>query len=174
MSMLNNCGDTEEFLYQVQEQLPLDISKLHDFVHGTEVETVNLAGQETPTLRKMVHDIDERESGAAQAVVDEAIAKVVVLKNKATAEADRAEAAAMEIKSVSAFAETVDSNQAATAQYDPDTGALTFKIPRGEQGIQGQMGPQGQAPAIDVINCGGAAKNQITVISCGNASFFKE
>lgn len=167
MSMVNNCGDPEEFLYQVQEQLPLDISKLHDFVHGSEMETVNLGGQETPTLRKMVHDIDERESGAAQEVVDEAIAKVVVLKNKAAAEADRAEAAAMEIKSVSAFAETVDSNQAATAQYDSDTGALTFKIPRGEQGIQGPTGPQGQAPAIDIIDFGEPGQLPLGIVDFG-------
>lgn len=47
--------------------------------------------------------------------------------------------------------------------------------PQGEQGVKGDTGPQGprgEAPTVDVIHCGGAARIQVSVINCGSAASF--
>lgn len=58
------------------EQLSTDIGLVNGFTHGTETQTVTLGGKETPSLRKLVADIDARESAAAKDVVDAAKAGI--------------------------------------------------------------------------------------------------
>lgn len=110
----------------------------------------------------------------------------------ADAGADRAEANANKILTLSVSAHESPNGNVA-ADYSPDTGMLHLYVPHGPkgdtgsqgpagiqgvQGIQGpkgdagSQGPPGQAPGIDVINCGGAARTHITIISAGNAASF--
>lgn len=53
---------------------------------------------------------------------------------------------------------------------------LQFQKPDGTWGqginLQGQVGPQGQAPTIDVIDCGGACDFKLSQISAGTACSF--
>ena len=58
------------------EQLSTDIGLVNVFTHGTESQTVTLGGKKTPTIRKMVADIDARESSRAQAVINTATAQI--------------------------------------------------------------------------------------------------
>ena len=71
------------------EQLSTDIGITHDFVHGTETQTVDLGGKATPSLRKLVHDIDERESRAAQQVIDSAKGQIEAQTRESVAEVTR-------------------------------------------------------------------------------------
>ena len=57
--------------------------------YGTELQTVVLGGKETPTLRKMVADIDERHSRIAEQVVEQASARFTVLAERMQAKVDR-------------------------------------------------------------------------------------
>ena len=68
-------------LVEKLEQLGIDISLLGRFVQGTDVETVLLGGVATPSLRKLARDIDERESRAAQDVIDTATEQITLEGN---------------------------------------------------------------------------------------------
>ncbi|MFT4301692.1 MAG: hypothetical protein QM579_08060 [Desulfovibrio sp.] len=56
-------------LVQKIDQLSGDIDLLRRVVHGTETETVSLGGVSTPSVRKMMADIDVRESQTAQIAI---------------------------------------------------------------------------------------------------------
>lgn len=59
-----------------------------------------------------------------------------------------------------------------------ETGPQGMQGEAGPQGVQGKkgdtgpQGPRGEALTVDVIHCGGAARTQVSVIDCGNASTF--
>lgn len=56
----------QETLVEKIDRLSADLSLLGRAVHGTETETVILGGVATPSYRKLVADINARESAAAQ------------------------------------------------------------------------------------------------------------
>lgn len=62
--------------------------KLRDWVNGDEQATVVLGGKATPSIRKLVHDIDERESNAAKLVIDAGIANITAIKEAAISSAE--------------------------------------------------------------------------------------
>lgn len=160
-------------LVQKLEQLGIDIGLLGRFVQGGDAETVLLGGAATPTLRKLARDIDARESAAARDVIDRGMADIADKSAAVQALVDTAQSIVDAVKRISATAETVEPDRPAAADYTPATGRILFSIPRGRDGRQGPAGPPGQAPVVDVICCGGAAKRQITVIACGSAASFK-
>lgn len=65
------------------------------------------------------------------------------------ADADRAEAAADSIKNLEAVAVTLPSGESATAEYDPETGVMSFGIPKGDTG---DVGPTGNGISSTVLN----------------------
>lgn len=68
------------------------------------------------------------------------------------ADADRAEAAADSIKNLEAVAVTLPSGESATAEYDPETGVMSFGIPKGDKGDTGDVGPTGNGISSTVLN----------------------
>lgn len=164
--MATDCKDLES-LHQSAVNLIADAGLLNTFVNGDESTTVELGGQQTPSIRKLVADIDARESAAAQTIINngtEAInaltqqhqaelddkvevattqaAKAEADANKAQAEADRALSIQDTLFNLS-FAAEVSETGNASADYDPSTGMLLFRVPQGPQGEQGQRGEQG-------------------------------
>lgn len=171
--MATDCKDLES-LHQSAVNLIADAGLLNIFVNGDESTTVELGGQQTPSIRKLVADIDARESAAAQTIINngtEAInaltqqhqaelddtvelaatqaAKAEAEASKAQAEASKAQAEADRALSIQdtlfnlSFAAEVSETGNASADYDPSTGMLLFRVPRGPQGEQGQRGEQG-------------------------------
>ena len=69
--------------------------------------------------------------------------QIIAVGAQATQDANRAEAAADSIKNLTAEANTLDAGSDATAEYDAETGVMTFGIPRGAKGDRGETGPQG-------------------------------
>lgn len=121
---------------------------LDKWLHGTETEDVLLGGVLVPTLRKLVATIDERESHAAQEVVDEAVQAVVVLRNQMTELAAEVQAKLDAIGAIDAqVTETLEPDEEATVDYDPQSGLLAFGIPRGRDGAVGPAGPAGSVIA---------------------------
>lgn len=57
--------------------------KLRDWVNGDEFTDVELGGVLTPTLRKLVADIDARESEAARKVIEAGVRDIERLKDEA-------------------------------------------------------------------------------------------
>lgn len=94
----------QDTLVQKIEQLSADLALLHRAVHGTETETVLLGGVATPSYRKLVADVDARESAAAQKAID---AGVVAMGSSATDAALSAAAAAQSAQIASAGADVV-------------------------------------------------------------------
>lgn len=121
---------------------------LDKWLHGTETEDVLLGGVLVPTLRKLVAMIDERESHAAQEVVDEAVQAVVVLRNQMTELAAEVQSKLDAIGTLDAqVTATLEPDEAATVDYDPQSGVLAFGIPRGRDGGVGPAGPAGSVIA---------------------------
>lgn len=65
----------KETLVQKIEQLSDDMELLHRAVHGSETETVLLGGVATPSYRKLVADVDARESAAAKTEIAKGVAE---------------------------------------------------------------------------------------------------
>lgn len=120
---------------------------LDKWLHGTETEDVLLGGVLTPTLRKLIAMIDERESQAAQEVVDEAMQAIVTIRNQLDVLADEIQAKVEAIEALNATAATLEPDEAATVSYTPETGVLAFGIPRGRDGGVGPAGPAGSVIA---------------------------
>jgi len=164
--MATDCKDLES-LHQSALNIIADAGLLNTFVNGDESTTVEIGGQQTPSIRKLVADIDARESSAAQTIINngtEAInaltqqhraelndkvdiattqaAKAEAEASKAQAEADRALSIQDTLFNLS-FAAEVSETGNASADYDPSTGMLLFRVPQGPQGEQGQRGEQG-------------------------------
>ena len=56
----------QQTLVQKIDQFSADLSLFNRAVHGSETETVLLGGVPTPSYRKLVADVDARESQAAK------------------------------------------------------------------------------------------------------------
>ena len=69
--------------------------------------------------------------------------QIIETGTRATADANRAEAAADSIKNLTAEADTLPAGESATASYDAETGVMSFGIPKGDTGATGATGPQG-------------------------------
>lgn len=146
--------------------------QLEKWLHGTETEDVILGGVATPTIKKLVATIDERESQAAQEVVDEAVSTVVAIRNKLLEIEQEIFDEVAKLTGIDAHAVPLPAGASPTADYDATNGTLTLGIPAGATGAIGPAGPPGQAPTIDEINCGGADSIAITDINGGNAESF--
>ena len=92
-------------LPQKIERLGDDSDLLHEWTHGDEAATVVLGGVATPSPRKMMHDLDERESAAAQAAI---AAGVTAAGNSAAAAEHSAQIASAGADVVTAHAQSIE------------------------------------------------------------------
>lgn len=166
--MNTGCGDIAKLL-EAAHSLVVYRDTIDKWLNGTETEDVTLGGVSVPTLRKMIATIDERESRAAQEVIDEGVSAVVAIKNSLLELAEEVSGKVENIVGITATATILPEGAAPTAVYDRDTGALVLGIPAGATGKTGPAGPSGQAPAADVIDCGGASGARLTILDGGSA-----
>ena len=166
--MNTGCGDIAKLL-EAAHSLVVYRDTIDKWLNGTETEDVTLGGVSVPTLRKMIATIDERESQAAQEVIDEGVSAVVAIKNSLLELAEEVSGKVENIVGITATATILPEGAAPTAAYDRDTGALVLGIPAGATGKTGPVGPSGQAPAADVIDCGGASGVRLTILDGGSA-----
>lgn len=166
--MSTGCGDIAKLL-EAAHALVVYRDTIDKWLNGTETEDVTLGGVSVPTLRKMAATIDERESRAAQEVIDEGVSAVVGIKNSLLELAEEVSGKVENIVGITATATILPEGAAPTAAYDRDTGALVLGIPAGATGKTGPAGPSGQAPAADVIDCGGASGARLTILDGGSA-----
>lgn len=166
--MSTGCGDIAKLL-EAAHALVVYRDTIDKWINGTETEDVTLGGVSVPTLRKMAATIDERESRAAQEVIDEGVSAVVAIKNSLLELAEEVSGKVENIVGITATATILPEGAAPTAAYDRDTGALVLGIPAGATGKTGPAGPSGQAPAADVIDCGGASGARLTILDGGSA-----
>lgn len=172
--MSTGCGDIANLLEAAHGLIVLR-DTIDKWLHGTEAEDVMLGGLTTPTLRKLINTIDERESHAAQEAIDEGVSTVVVIKNRLLELAQEVGGKVEKIVNLTATATILPEGEAPTAAYDRDSGALTLGIPTGATGKTGPPGPVGPAPALDVLDCGGAHEPAVvTVLDCGTATAPRE
>lgn len=152
-----NCSELEDILERIF-RIPVDVSKLEQWVNGGEFEYVELGGKMVPTIRNLVRQIDERESQGALDKINEAkqeIGEIALKLQKKIAE----------LKAMTATAETLPPGSQATAFYNPSTGEFQFGIPEGIQGIQGE---RGIAPWIDIIHGGDPSDPAVGIIFGGD------
>lgn len=166
--MSTGCGDIAKLL-EAAHALVVYRDTIDKWLNGTETEDVTLGGVSVPTLRKMIATIDERESQAAQEVIDEGVSAVVAIKNSLLELAEEVSGKVENIVGITATATILPEGAVPTAAYDRDTGALVLGIPAGATGKTGPAGPSGQAPAADVIDCGGASGVRLTILDGGSA-----
>ena len=92
-----NCTDIAR-LHECALLVVANADLLRQWVNGDEQTDVTLGGKLTPSIRKLVAEIDVRESAAAQKVIDAGLEQIAQLGDdieaRAAAEADRAERAA--------------------------------------------------------------------------------
>ena len=100
----------QQTLVQKIEQFSADLSLFNRAVHGTETETVLLGGVPTPSYRKLVADVDARESAAAKKAID---AGVAAMGDSAAAAANSAAAAERSAQIADAGAVVVTGHAAA-------------------------------------------------------------
>lgn len=152
----------------------IDYEKVvYQWLTGPANQNIVFDGVTFPTLRKLITTIDERNSQIAQQVVDDGLAQITVIKNRMTALAEEINAKADKLIAMQVSVEMLAEGATALGTYDNDTGVLTLQIPRGFTGNDGKQGPQGQAPVIDVINCGKAQTEWITVLDGGQADTYE-
>lgn len=96
-------------------------------------------------------------------LVDGEVQSAKSFAEAAETSAQSAHADAQSIKQTWASAETVLHTEEASATYNPGSGEMHFQIPAGEPG------PPGEAPAIDVIDGGGAYQTWVGLIDGGTA-----
>lgn len=144
------CRDTSQDLLQVAKDLEKYRDLLDLWLNGDETQSVLLGGVLVPTIRKLVHDIDERESQGAQAIVDEGIQGMYVIKDMTEKVRDQVIQLKNEIQAkidlihdMTAKATTLQPGQAATAYLNPNTNVLELGVPEGKQGIKGDKGDNG-------------------------------
>lgn len=94
-----DCSQFEN-LYECALIVIANAEKLRDWVNGDEQTDVELGGEMTPTIRKLVATIDARESEAARLVIQKGIQDITAIKEQATDAAQEAKDAAQEAKSI--------------------------------------------------------------------------
>lgn len=144
------CRDTSNDLLSVAKDLENYRDLLDLWLNGDETQTVLLGGVLVPTIRKLVHDIDERESQGAQTIVDEGIQGMYVIKDMTEKVRDQVIQLKNEIQAkidlihaMTATATTLQPGQQATAFLNTTTNTLQLGIPQGEKGADGPIGPTG-------------------------------
>lgn len=142
---------------------------LDDWLNKPPYSNITYNGVSIPSLRTLIATIDERESHAAQEVIDEGLAQIVVIKNKMNELAAKVQADIDKLVAMQVSVEMLPEGASASGTYDAETGTLNLQIPRGFTGKEGKQGPPGQAPALGVIKAGGAYSNWLGVIDGGNA-----
>ena len=162
------CEGIEDLLAAVRS-ITEDATVWHTFLHGTELQSVVLGGKETPTLRKLVADIDERHSRIAEQVVEQAGARLTVLTERMQTKVDEAAALLDQVKSITVSAITLAPGAEASAGYDPSTGRITLGLPRGDTGGTGEAGPTGSA-LIGYLDAGEPGRTVIQYIDAGEPS----
>ena len=140
--MAMDCSDIEGLL-EAATAITVYRDLLDKWLHGTETEDVLLGGVLVPTLRKLVATINERESQAAQEVVDEAAKTFGKLSTQFEQLAEDIRLKMAELRSMRAAAVTLEPDEDATAVYSSETGLLELGIPRGHVGPVGPAGPAG-------------------------------
>lgn len=167
--MNTGCGDIAKLL-EAAHALVVYRDIIDKWLNGTETEDVMLGGVATPTLRKLIAGIDERESQAAQEAIDKGVSTVIAIRNSLLTLAEEVSEQVEKIVGITATATVLPEGAAPTAAYDRDTGALALGIPAGATGKTGPPGPPGQAPTADVIDCGGASGTRLTILDGGSAT----
>lgn len=171
------CDNPQKLMEDV-EHLQVDVELLRQFVNGGVEETVQIGeGAPTPTIRKLVHDIDERESRAAELVIGQGLLDQIAIRDNARKEmaeqVNKAKAEVEKIRGLSVRAYALSEEKNPTAVYIPDTGRLVLGIPSGKTGATGPMGPAGIAPTLGVLDFGGPELTQIFVIDGGDPDTFR-
>lgn len=166
----NSCQDMTE-AYEALVSLVKNAGVWDKFINGGVNETVTVAGNVTiPTLRGWLAAIDERNSAAAEEAIAEGVAYVEGVKNHAIEIEKRVNATANTIKNTTATASALESGEAPTADYDPETGRLSLGIPAGPKGDTGPAGPPGTAPVMEVLDGGRAQESGVvTELDGGHA-----
>lgn len=146
---------------------------LDDWLNKPPFTNITYNGVSIPSLRTLIATIDERESRAAQEVMEQGIAQIVAIKNHLNELAAQVQADIDKLVAMQVTVEMLPEGANASGTYDGKTGLLSLNIPRGFTGEQGKQGPQGQAPVIDVINCGKAQTSWLTVLDGGQADTYE-
>lgn len=94
-----DCAQFEN-LYECALIVIANAQKLRDWVNGDEQTDVELGGEMTPTIRKLVAMIDARESEAARLVIEQGLRDITAIKEEAADAAQEAADAAQEAKSI--------------------------------------------------------------------------
>lgn len=165
------CRDTSQELLQVADDLEKYRDLLDQWLNGDENTTVLLGGVQVPTIRKLVHDIDDRESQGAQTVVDNGLQgmniilgqaelvkqQVIALRNEIQAKIDT-------IHNLTASAEGIAAGATPQVIYTSTNNNLHFKLPKGDKGDKGDPGTVVKQ-YLDIVDCGGAypAEGVITI-----------
>lgn len=147
------CRDAKQDLLVVAKDLERYRDLLELWLNGDERTTVMLGGTAVPSIRKLVHDIDERNSQGAQAVVDEGIQGMYVIKEltddirKDVLKLKQdIEAKIQTIRTMTATATKLNPGQQPTAYLDTAKNQLQFGIPEGLKGDKGDTGLTGPMP----------------------------
>lgn len=171
------CRDTHQDLLQVATDLEKYRDLLDIWLNGDEQTSVMLGGVMVPTIRKLVHDIDERESQGAQTIVDSGIQGMNVIMYKT--DDIRKEVLRLrndiedkinKIKDLSATVSGLPAGSNPTVSYDYANSHLAFGIPKGDKGDKGDPGPVSKQ-YLDIVDCGGAYPGEsVIIIDGGTAS----
>ncbi len=141
--MNSGCCDNIASLFEAAHALIGYRETLDAWLNGAETEDVVLGGVATPTLRKLIATIDERESQGAQAVVDEGVSAVMTVKNQLTALAATINGKVETLRNMAVTVDALPAGSSPAAAYDPERGLLSLGIPEGMKGDPGSAGPAG-------------------------------
>lgn len=147
------CRDAKQDLLGVAKDLERYRDLLDLWLNGDANTTVVLGGVAVPSIRKLVHDIDVRNSQGAQAVVDEGIQGMYVIKDLTERIRQDVlllkqdiEAKINTIRTMTATATKLNPGQQPTAYLNTSTNQLQFGIPEGLKGDKGDTGLTGPMP----------------------------
>lgn len=167
------CRDTHQDLLQVAKDLENYRDLLDLWLNGDETQCVMLGGVCVPTIRKLVHDIDERESQGAQTIVDEGIQgmnvimeKTELIRKDVLRLRDEIQDKINKIKDLTATVQVLPAGSTPTVSYDYENSRLDFKLPKGDKGDPGPPGSVAKQ-YLDVIDCGGAYPGESVIIVDG-------
>lgn len=171
------CRDTHQDLLQVATDLERYRDLLDLWLNGDEKTCVTLGGVCVPTIRKLVHDIDERESQGAQTIVDEGIQGMNVILQKTDdirkdvlRLRDEIQAKINKIHDLTATVTGLPAGAQPTVSYDYATSRLAFGLPKGDKGDKGDPGTCAKQ-YLDIVDCGGAyPAESVVIIDAGTAS----
>ena len=135
----------KETLVQKIEQLSDDMELLHRAVHGSETETVLLGGVATPSYRKLVADVDARESAAAKTEIAKGVAEAQRIADTAAqtvteAASDAVSAATRQAERAKEYADAAqasipDNLVARVASVEGENVQQNARLDAAEQGI---------------------------------------